>query len=136
MSRFASPDATARLDLGPCQCDGNPHESDYVIYRTRLGYAAILEVVELNDTSASVAKRRLIELGVVEWNLLRDGAVAPIDAESVGSLDLVTAEAIFNAVNVALAEPTLPNGSGARSQASSRASASRRQGPTRTLTTR
>jgi len=132
--RFADPNATDRLDLGACECSGTPHESDWVEYRTQIGYATLGAVATV---AASVdlmsAKRKLLELTITGWNLLGpDGEIAEITPKTIGDLDPSTAERIYDAVDSAIqAVQTLPNASGARSPASSRASASRTRHPTR-----
>lgn len=129
MSRFANRAGTVRVDLGPCQCPGTPHESDWAEHRTGLGYGdfgAIALVAQGGDVFA--AKRKTIEVAVVAWNLLgEDGEPAPLGEDSVFALDIETAEAIYASIDASVltATQTLPNGSGARSRSSSRASASR-----------
>lgn len=138
MSRFADPDAIARLDLGACQCPGTPHESDWLSYRTQLGYADIGRIAAVAATGdVMAAKRETLIVAVTSWNLLGpDGEVPSIDTDSVGALDFGTAEAAYDAINEAIAERmTVPNPSGARSRATSRASASRTRTPTPTPTT-
>jgi len=127
VSRFANRASTARLDLGPCQCDGAPHDADWVEYRTQLGYGDFGQIATVAQTDLLAAKRKTLEVAIVAWNLVGpSGEEMPIDGDSVYELDMATAETIYNAVDAAVfADQNLPNGSGARSRNSSRASASR-----------
>jgi len=133
--RFVDPSATARLDLGACECPGKPHESDWVEYRTRVSYGVLGAISVTGDLMS--AKRKLLELSIVDWNLcLADGTVPEINAAAIDALDPATAERIYDAVYIAVQESqTLPNTSGARSAATSRASASRTPSRNRTPTT-
>lgn len=139
MSRFASAQPTARLDLGPCQCPGAPHESDWVVHRTRLGYGPLGDWSALAvEQGVPRAKRKLLSLAIVDWNFLgADGTAAAIDEAAIDDLDVITAETIYAALDGSvLNTDALPNGSGAPSVATSRASASRPPKTTRTPTTR
>ena len=133
--RFVDPTATDRLDLGACECPGKPHESDWVEYRTQISYGVLGAISVTGDVMS--AKRKLLELTIVDWNLCAaDGTVPDIDAEAIDALDPVTAERIYEAVDGAIQRSqTFPNAFGARSRGTSRASASRTRSRTRTPTT-
>jgi hypothetical protein len=121
MSRFADPNATKRMELGPCECPGSPHaEGDWIALRSDLGAddLVFLETAEPWD--------RMLRL-VRGWNLIGDdGQVAPVTEDYLGRLyaDL------FPRINDFLAEhakmASLPNASAARSRTTSRASGSQR----------
>lgn len=133
-SRFANPNRTDILPLGPCECPGTPHEQDEVIYRLELGageeeragaYGWAATGYEYFDSAAARAK--LIEIGVVRWNLLGpDGEPMPVNARSAALLDESTQTLIAAKLDeVTTRAAPLPNGSGARSRNGTRASASR-----------
>jgi hypothetical protein len=122
VSRFADPAATARLDLGECQCPGTPHESDWVDLRAELGAQDVLRMATGNSLD-------VLELLIVRWNLLdNDGSAATVDREHIERLYADTFDDLdkFIEAHVRLGT-SLPNASGARSRTGTRASASRTQ---------
>lgn len=122
-SRFADTAATRRVELGPCGCEGTPHESDYALVRAELSTPEIADIEAAGrDTIAQVISRF-----VTEWNLLGpDGKAWPPSPESLYALKPPTLAPIVSAISESMGESsTLPNASGARSASSSRASASR-----------
>lgn len=125
--RFIDPTATKRLDLGACQCPGTPHESDWVEYRSQLGYGALGVIAMVASTQDLMAARRKeLELAITEWNLAGPDGAVKVDADAIYRLDPLTAETIVTAIDEAVqASQTLPNTSGARSQDGSPASARR-----------
>ena len=153
VSRFANPSRTDVLILGPCQCPnrrvvdspvrgpdrrvhdrGVPHEQDEVVHRLELGageeeragtYGWSVTGWQYYDSAAARAK--LIEIGVVRWNLLGpDGEAMPVTARSAALLDDATLKAISERLDEVTARgDPLPNESGAPSEDSSPGSASR-----------
>lgn len=123
MSRFADTSATRTVDLGPCGCDGTPHESDWAKVRAELATPEIADL-EAADRSTIAAE---VSRFVVEWNLLGpDGQPWPPSPESLYALKPPTLAPIVAALGESMgASAILPNASGARSASSSRASASR-----------
>lgn len=126
MSRFADPTATARFVLpGGCQCQGKPHDDDWMELRTQLSG------IELAEFASAPADTRLRML-IVSWNLIGDdGTVAPIDDEYLRRLYSDIFEPLDSWVTEHLQFQSLPNGSGAPSANGSRASASRHTRTTR-----
>lgn len=137
-SRFANPDRTDVLSLGPCQCPGQPHEEDHVVHRVELGageeeragtYGWSVTGWEYFDSTA--ARCKLVEIGVVRWNLLGpDGEPMPVSVRSAALLDEETLNLITKKLDEVTARPRggpSPNGSGARSVSGSPGSASRRR---------
>lgn len=132
-SRFANPNRTDVLDLGPCGCPGTPHESDQVVYRVELGageeeragaYGWSVAGWQYFDSAA--ARCKLVEIGVVRWNLLGpDGEAMPVNARSAALLDEATLDLITAKLNEVTAKPEpLPKASAARSAAGTPASRS------------
>lgn len=118
MSRFADPKATERYVLGSCECDGTPHDEDYLDLRVQLSGIELLAI-----DSAGVVER--LEILVAGWNLIDNDEPAPIDREHLERLSLPTLRAIGNWWSEKASSFTLPNGSGAPSRNGSRGSASR-----------
>jgi hypothetical protein len=153
VSRFANPNRTDVLVLGPCKCPdrrlevkpfkgpdlrtrdrGTPHEQDEVVYRLELGageeeragtYGWSVTGWQYFDSAAARAK--LVEIGVVRWNLLGpDGEPMPVTVRSAALLDDETLGLITAKLDEVTARgDPLPNGSGAPSVASTPVSASR-----------
>jgi hypothetical protein len=123
VSRFANATATTLIDLGACECDGTPHETDWVRVRAEL---TTTEIAYFAASDASTVAA-VVAGFVVSWNLLDDNGqpVAP-DSEAILALKPPTLGLIVKAVGAASSSSskTLPNGSGAPSAKSSRASAS------------
>lgn len=132
-SRFANPNRTDVLDLGACQCPGTPHESDQVVYRLELGAgeeeragAYGWSVTGWAYFDSAAARAKLIEIGVVRWNLLGpDGEEMPVNARSAALLDEATLDRITAKLDEVTAKPEpLPKARAARSAAGTPASAS------------
>lgn len=119
MSRFADPNATKRMELGPCECPGSPHaEGDWIAMRCDLGADDLVFM----ETAEPYARMERLVKG---WNLIGDdGQVAPITHDYLGRLYLD----MFPRINAWLEEnaktASLPNGSAAPSPSSSRVSGS------------
>lgn len=132
MSRFANAAAVRTIVIGPCQCPGSPHARDEAVVRTELGVEAIGIIgVAGWETSGGVAfdavasKRKLLEIGIVRWNLLTDsGQPAEPPAAFIGSLDEETFESLATSLDGVIKRTPLPNGSGAPSVDGSPESAS------------
>lgn len=135
-SRFANPNRTDVLSLGPCQCPGEPHaDGDQVVYRVELGageeeragtYGWSTTGWQYFDSAA--ARSKLVEIGVVRWNMLGpDGEDMAVTARNAALLDDATLALITAKLDEVTADNRrpLPNESGAPSRASTRASASR-----------
>lgn len=119
MSRFANPNAVARMVLGACACPGTPHEEDWMELRGELGGDDTLRLAQGNSIDA-------LEILVIRWNLLDDdGSEAPVDRDHLSRLfaDNFAQLNAFVEDHVRLA--TLPNASAARSRTTSGASGSR-----------
>lgn len=151
VSRFADPNRTDVLVLGECQCPGTPHEQDEVVYRLELGAGEEERAGTYGWSStgwayfdSAAARAKLVEIGVVRWNLLGpDGEPMPVTARSATLLDEATLDLITKKLDEVTGrdEPDEkgkpkrkppPNASGARSGRTSSASASRTRQPTRT----
>jgi hypothetical protein len=75
--RFANPERTDVLPLGPCQCPGSPHEQDEYVHRLELGAG---EEQRAGDAgwaeggyatfSSAAAQNKLIEIAGKSWNLV------------------------------------------------------------------
>ncbi len=137
LSRFANPARTARLNLGACQCPETPHaEGDWVDHRLEFGSGELERIGAYGMARGEggfdfgAATDKLIEVGVVRWNLLGpDGEEVPVSVASISLLDAATRSTISEAIDKAIPDKAratpLPNASGARSRGSTRASASR-----------
>ena len=134
MSRFVDAAATREVALGPCQCPGTPHESDWVRIK---GDPTAIELILFARERDGGEIAAAISPFVVEWNLLADdGTDWPPSEESISALRLNDLTAIVTALNEAMDLATVvPNESSAPSAASSRGSASRTRKPTQTPTT-
>ena len=133
-SRFANPNRVDTLPLGPCQCPGTPHEAgDFAVYRMELGageegragaYGWSMTGGAFFDWEA--ARSKLIEVGVVRWNLLGpDGERMDVTVANAALLDAATRDLITAKLDEVTTPAPLPNASGARSRTTRRASASR-----------
>lgn len=117
MSRFANPDATERLVLGPCECPGTPHDEDWMDLRSELGTQDVLAIAEVNGLGA-------MEFLIVRWNLLdNDGTDAPVDRAHIERLYADAFDQFNTWIEGHVRVATLPNGSGVRSVTGSRANA-------------
>lgn len=134
LGRFANPSRTDVLPLGPCQCPDAPHEQDEAVYRLELGAGEEARAGAYGWQASGgsyfdweAARSKLVEIGVVRWNLLNgEGQPMPVTVQSAALLDEDTRTAILTKLDeVTARNAPLPNASGARSQASTRASASR-----------
>lgn len=138
-SRFANPNRTDTLSLGPCGCPGTPHdEGDIAVYRLQLGageeeragtYGWSVTGWEYFDSTA--ARLKLVEIGVVRWNLLGpDGEAMPVNVRSAALLDEATLALITTQLDKVTAKPEpLPKASAAPSAAGTRARSSRSRTP-------
>lgn len=130
MSRFANPNATIEVDVGPCQCPNTPHDRDRITARTELGYGAQTAIGDAIVRSDGVmvwgeGKLKLLELAVVSWNLLdHEGKDVPVSVAAIRLLDEATVDTVATAIDDAVEKAKLPNGSGAPSVGSSPGSAS------------
>ena len=118
---FAS-DGTSTVVLGDCRCPGRPHEQDTAEVRLELPWDVLVDVGLL---TGGAAYRRLVLGGLVDWNLVdEDGD--PVPVEAVARLRADRIEPIAAAINEAFSrsQAPVPNGSGAPSRPSRRASAS------------
>lgn len=123
MSRFTKAE-TKVVELGACECPGTPHQTDQVVIRKRLSYGPLMYVADAPSGQAMLL--RLLETGIESWNFLDDeGKPVEVNATTIASLDPESATLIGEAINAERKEAKpLPNGSGARSEGSSPASAS------------
>lgn len=108
-----------------------PHDEDWAVIRAELGAGeerragdAGLAAGAYVQFIASATENKLIEIGVVRWNLLGpDGQEMPVTAESAALLDDATRTTILNRLNALTAPPgdddegPGPNASGAPSAA-------------------
>lgn len=132
MSRFADASDVRRVEFGACECPGTPHSGDYAEIRSDLSDAELAILFDLPSDQEGAA--RAIAPFIARWNLLGpDGEEWPPSPEALYLLKRATMRALGEALAEVMRENvTLPNGSGARSPASSRASASRTRKPTPT----
>jgi hypothetical protein len=90
LSRLASTEPVA-VDIGPCACEGQPHESDLVFLAPALsmsGGMAAQGAISKSDGDPVVLQELLADIwirhGVVDWNLLDDkGQPIPLTSENV-----------------------------------------------------
>lgn len=136
MSRFADPAATKTVDLGPCDCPGTPHESDWAKVRAEASAEEAERFLDTGSLTPETAAEAVAAF-IPEWNLLGpDGKPWPPSTEAVRALKYSTVKVIGKAVAETVNDSVLvPNASGAPSRASSRGSASRTSKKTRTPTT-
>ena len=131
MSRFADPRAEAEVDLGPCECPGTPHDADRAWVRAEF---SARELVALGRETARLAASDADDAMVADalapyvlrWNLIGpDGRECQPTPELLSQLKAPTLTAVIEAISgIVTAADTVPNPSGARSAASSPASAS------------
>jgi hypothetical protein len=132
MSRFADDSEVTVVALGDCQCPGAPHAQDEATLHRQLGYGAKGEIQRAGWLSGRgvyfdnmAARRRLVEVAVVSWNLFGpDGKPVEPSEQSIARLDEETIDALAEAASDALEREPVPNDSGAPSAASSSESAS------------
>lgn len=129
MSRFVDRTRTRRVDLGPCECPGTPHESDYALVRAELSGQEIADYTTASNDEVADVSARLVP----EWNLIDRSGAVPVTGQALVDLMPTTLAAIVNALSTTVGESVaLPNASGAPSRATSQGSASRtRKTPTR-----
>lgn len=76
MSRFADPNTVKRFVIGPCECPGTPHTTDWIDLRTEIGAKDSITIAIGGNYAAlrTLAKA---------WNLQDDesGVPAPLDDE-------------------------------------------------------
>ena len=132
MSRFADVAATKTVDLGPCECPGTPHESDWAKVRSEASADEVDEFTDLK-TLGTIGAAEAVASFIPEWNLLGpDGQSWPPSPEAVRALKHGTVRVLADALaDTITASVSLPNGSSAPSPASSRGSASRTRRPSR-----
>ena len=97
--------------------------------RTQLGYGAHGEIGRAGMNPAGydwgAAKIRLLEVGIVSWNLLdAKGQEVEVGPDAIALLDKASAEQIATELDASLKSSRLPNGSGARSRNGSSANGS------------
>lgn len=133
MSRFADPSAVKRVELGPCDCKGQPHAGDWVDIRTDLSGSEVQVLIGLSALD-SEGQSEAIAPFIAGWNLLGpDGSEWPVTPEALFLLKGDTARLLGEGIAAVLRENLgLPNRSSAPSRASSRGSASRTRTTTRT----
>lgn len=137
MSRFADPRVTRRLELGPCECPGTPHSSDWVEFRTQISSADLARVARADETDLESMALAVVDF-VVGWNLLGpDGENVPISGATFLALQVDTLSQIVTGVVEVFTvdKATAPNPSSAPSAASSQGSASPTRQPSRKRTT-
>ncbi len=124
MSRFANPEAKARLVLGPCECPGTPHTEDWIDLRTEVGAEAFEAMGQSMLRGKAVEAMGLL---IVGWNLLDDdGTEAPVDGEHIGRLYKDAFDLLDGWVETHVRTASVPNRSAARSRSSSRTGGSPR----------
>lgn len=131
-SRFANPNRTDVLSLGPCQCPGTPHEQDEYVHRVELGAGEEQRAGDYGWAEGgystflgSAAQNRLIEIAGIRWNLLGpEGEEMPLTAHSASLLDEETRTLILERLDSLTAGKPLPKASSAPSRRSSRANGS------------
>ena len=133
---------TVKLDLGPCECAGSPHESDWAIAKDRLSYGDVRRVVWGAEVGGGLGQQQLAVRALLEWNLTttEKGKTVPlaISGEAIDDLTPRQAGLLLRELNredYLLGGP-LPNPSGApspsgRAAASSTSARSKRTPPTR-----
>lgn len=142
-SRFANPNRTDVLSLGSCQCPGTPHEQDEVVYRLELGAGEEeragtygWSVTGWTYFDSAAARAKLVEIGVVRWNLLGpEGEEMAVNAHNAALLDESTLDLITKKLDevTEAKERVLPKASVGPSGGTSRANGSR---PRKTRTRR
>lgn len=120
MSRFADPTATRTVDLGACECPGEPHDADIVQVRSEYSSSDVTALASTPDDDEAAAAE-IVASFVVSWNLLGpDGAAWPPAADSLLALKPYTlnliSEAITAGVQDALVVPKASGGASPRSQ--------------------
>lgn len=147
--RFANPDRTDTLSLGPCQCPGTPHVQDEYVHRAELGAGEEQRAGDAGwaaggyvEFIGSAFQNKLIEIAGKSWNLVDgecdcpknghrgpvhpDGEPVPLTASMVALLDAETRALIVDRLDQVTADKSPPpNESGAPSARSTRGSASR-----------
>lgn len=118
MSRFANPEATERLTLGPCVCPGTPHDEDWMDLRSEFGAEDVLKIARMDSLD-------VLGLLIVRWNLFdNDGSTAPVDRKHINLIFADTFNLLDSWVTKHVRVTTVPNASGAPSRNGSRGSAS------------
>jgi hypothetical protein len=145
LSRFADPDASEEVDLGPCRCPGAPHGRDSATIRAEIGdgelRSAYAPAKRFHEDGRSYIDEAAGDDSVaarftVSWTLFMHGldekrkpalVPVPITARSMSLLDEASRTSLMLPINAAVNgqnQAALPNASGARSPVSSPASAS------------
>jgi hypothetical protein len=127
VSRFVDPEARRTVPLGPCDCPGTPHDQDEAYIRDRMSGQEVADFLGVDRQDGP----DIMAGFVLGWNLLGvKGEAVEVSAKALLLLDAVTLNAVVTAIGKVAIESSraVPNGSAARSRATSRASGS----PTRT----
>jgi hypothetical protein len=125
LGRFADPELTKEVDLGPCDCPGQSHGNDSAQVRAQIGdgefNATLYDQPTPADADDAIAARFTLS-----WTLLdQDGEPVQITPTAIRLLDRTTRTALLMALKPSVNwREQLPNASGARSRGSSPASAS------------
>jgi hypothetical protein len=134
LPRFADPEATVPVDLGPCRCAGSPHERDTATVRAEIGDGELRSALSRGGFAGEggfdggAADDESIARFVLAWTFTdARGRPVPISRQAASLLDEATRSTLLDAIASAVGARAgpLPNGSGARSPDSSPASASR-----------
>jgi hypothetical protein len=125
MSRFADPDARTTVPLGPCECPGSPHDSDWAVLRSELSSSDVRRAIALDGLDDAGVAEGLVEF-LPEWNLLGPkGEAWPPSGESILALKMPTLKLLIGGLAKAVAESSsVPNLSSVPSPGSSRGNAS------------
>jgi len=105
-----------RVELGPCECPGTPHEQDWVDVAEIVTWDALVDVGLASSEGA--ARLALVTRAIRGWNLVgEDGEAVEVSEEAVRLLAPNTLTPIAAVVNEAYerASAPLPNGSRAPS---------------------
>lgn len=112
MPRFIDRNRTERREIGPCECPGKPHETDYINVRVRLSYPDQLHLADSYAQGAVEGMWSLFNLRVASWNFLDErGKPVPLSRANWQNLDESTAKAIQDEIEKVREEGTedLPN---------------------------
>lgn len=121
MGNYIDTGATRQAPPRPCSCPiTTPHEADTAEVRERLGYGELATFRAAGWARSSGAffvnedaKAALIVLGTVRWSLvLPNGKPRPITTAEVELLDEPTIDWLYKALEPAIRQEPLPNGSG------------------------
>lgn len=100
MSRFVDRKAIKSVDLGECQCPGNPHERDWAHVTLHQSYADWLALVDAGNRSLEEYTRVRFLRRIKDWNLANEqGKKVAITSATIAELDTDTSKAIQDALN-------------------------------------